>query len=614
MRDQEGFTLVEILISTVILGILMTAMGGALIVSLKTSDATKQRFAESHDVQIASAYVANDVQSASAVDPSPTTGCSGAFSPLVTFTYAAAGNPKAVYCWGTASNGETQVTRTFAGGTVIVIAHFAGAARPNVVVTYDQAHPTVPVAVTMTFTKGSDCTLDCTYTLFGYRRSFNPGTGLAGGNPPGDIVLLSTGAASPLTVQGKCPDPGTSPGTACTLDTALTSLPITPDVQTTGWPTPPPSLWSVLRDQNQASSVTNTGSGEAKITLAPVNPPDSGFTPFVEVHATKVIGSAPKITFTIYDGSANPPKCVTKAINSSSPGDYYECPVSGIATSAYPHLVLGFKVSSGDTVAVDGIAFDTASPQGLLTIKGPLVVNSTAAGAVHLFGAQSGATKQLTITNGGNFQILAIDSSKMSGGTCSGCSSKTVSCTGCAWQGENPVSWFYPRLPDPLRSLPPPAPLPPRTCTDGGTCLPGQYGSLSLTKPTQLNPGIYVFKGPLSVAGSAALTCTLVCTGGVMIYVDVGSSVSFTGSSSVNLPALNSKVFAGGLYDGIVMFQARSNSSEVKIAGTSGPNTLDGIVYVPQSTQVTLATGNSTFSAKAIVAQQIKVSSPVTIG
>jgi hypothetical protein len=62
------------------------------------------------------------------------------------------------------------------------------------------------------------------------------------------------------------------------------------------------------------------------------------------------------------------------------------------------------------------------------------------------------------------------------------------------------------------------------------------------------------------------------------------------------------------------MFQARLNSSPVKIAGTSGPNALDGIVYVPKSTQVTLATGNSTFSAKAIVAQQIKVSSPVTIG
>jgi len=41
MRDQEGFTLVEILISMVILGILITSIGGALIVSLKTTNATR---------------------------------------------------------------------------------------------------------------------------------------------------------------------------------------------------------------------------------------------------------------------------------------------------------------------------------------------------------------------------------------------------------------------------------------------------------------------------------------------------------------------------------------------------------------------------------------------
>jgi hypothetical protein len=232
---------------------------------------------------------------------------------------------------------------------------------------------------------------------------------------------------------------------------------------------------------------------------------------------------------------------------------------------------------------------------------------------VHLFGAKSGSP-QLTINSGGNFQILATDSTKTSGGTCTGCTPTTVTCSSCAWSGGNPVTWFYPQLPDPLRSLPPPAAQPPRTCTDGGTCQPGQYASLSLTQPTQLSPGIYVLKGPMTVAGSAAVTCTTPCNGGVMIYVDVGASLSFTGSSSVNLPPLSSKVFAGGLYDGIVMFQARTNTSPVKIAGTSGPNSLDGIVYVPQSSQVTLATGNSTFSAKAIVAQQIKVSSPVTIG
>jgi prepilin-type N-terminal cleavage/methylation domain-containing protein len=612
MRDEDGFTLPELMIGMVIMSLLIVAIAGALIVSLKTTGATEQRLHESQDVLITSSYVANDVQSAAKVEVAPgSANCAGSFITLVTFRYSpSAQQPAAVYQCGTASNGETQVTRSFNNGDPIVVAHFAGAARPNVTVSYDSSTPPVPMSVTMRFTKPSDCTLDCTYTLFGSRRSYNPTSVTNGGSPlPGDAAVLSTGAGSPLTVQGKCDDPGTSPSSACTLDPTLVALPINPDVQTGGWPTPP-SLWSVLGDQNQATSVTNTNTTEARVTLSPVNPPDTGFTPLVEIHATKISGSAPKVTFTVYDGASNP-TCQTKAINGTG---NYDCQVSGIATTAYPHLVLGFKVSNGDIVQVDGIALDTATPQGLLTIKGPLLVNSTNAGAVRLYGAKSGGSPQLTITNG-DFRTLATDSTLQSGGTCSGCTSSTVKCTGCTWQGQNPVSWYYPSIPDPLRSLPAPPASPTKTCADGGICQPGTYtGPLALTKPTQLSPGIYVLKQGLQVSGTAAITCVAPCTGGVMLYIDVAGSVSFTGQSSVNLPALKSKVFANGLYDGIVMFQAHGDTNAVKIAGTSGPNALDGIVYVPDASQVTLATGNSTFSAKAIVAQNIKVSSPVTIG
>jgi hypothetical protein len=65
------------------------------------------------------------------------------------------------------------------------------------------------------------------------------------------------------------------------------------------------------------------------------------------------------------------------------------------------------------------------------------------------------------------------------------------------------------------------------------------------------------------------------------------------------------------------MFQAHGLTSPLKIAGNSGSgttNVLGGIVYVPDSSQVTLATGSASLTAKAIVAQNIKVSSSVTIG
>jgi prepilin-type N-terminal cleavage/methylation domain-containing protein len=620
MRDDEGFTLVEILISMSILAILIAAVGGALIISLRTSDVTNDRFAQSHDVQIASAYVANDVQSASAVDANPASGCSGAFSPLVTFTYSAGGNPKAVYCWGTAANGETQVTRTFAGGAPIVIAHFAGPAKPDVVVTYDQAHPSVPVAVTMTFTKASDCTLDCTYTLFGYRRTFDPTGGVGTGGPPtGDVVLLSTGASSPLWVQGSCPSPGTISG--CIVDPAKTALPIS-DVTgfTANWAAPP--LWSKLNDADPLTFVTSTAgsSSEARVLMSAVDKPDPGVLPTFEFHVTAATGTgATRITLSIYDGSTLLISNQIGPINQPKSYDWTltAAQAAAIPQSAYAHLTLGFAVTSArpsnaQSVSVDGVAFDTldVSAVGLLTIKGPLYVNSKLSNAVRLTGTKN-ATK-ISIINSGDFQIW-------SPGACSGCNHNTVVCTACGWVGDQPWTSYAQSIPDPLRALPAPDPatLGTGSCNGSGACSPGVYSNtFSATSNTTLSPGIYYFQQGMSITGSAALTCAAPCTGGVMIYI-AGGSVTFAGSSSVNLPGLNGKAFANGLYDGLVMFQARTDTNELKFAGNSGSgttNVLGGIIYVPNSLQVTLATGTASFTAKAVVAQNVKVSSAVTIG
>ena len=168
--------------------------------------------------------------------------------------------------------------------------------------------------------------------------------------------------------------------------------------------------------------------------------------------------------------------------------------------------------------------------------------------------------------------------------------------------------------PDPLRSLPAPDPatLGTGSCNGSGVCSPGVYSStLSRTANTSLQPGIYYLQNGMSITGTASLTCPT-CTGGqgVLLYIAAGS-VTFAGSSNVNLPASTS-----GVYKNILMFQARSDTNEVKIAGNSGSSTnvLGGVVYVPNSVQVTLATGSASLTARAIVAQNIKVSSAVTIG
>ncbi|MEU4253812.1 prepilin-type N-terminal cleavage/methylation domain-containing protein [Amycolatopsis sp. NPDC026612] len=60
-RSDAGFTLVELLIVIVILGVVAAPIANAVIVSIKNTDATSARLAVSHDAQQSSAFFAQDV-------------------------------------------------------------------------------------------------------------------------------------------------------------------------------------------------------------------------------------------------------------------------------------------------------------------------------------------------------------------------------------------------------------------------------------------------------------------------------------------------------------------------------------------------------------------------
>jgi prepilin-type N-terminal cleavage/methylation domain-containing protein len=62
-RGEDGFTLVELLVAVVILGIIMVPLATVMIGFLRNTDAVTARLGESHDQQTAAAYWQQDVSS-----------------------------------------------------------------------------------------------------------------------------------------------------------------------------------------------------------------------------------------------------------------------------------------------------------------------------------------------------------------------------------------------------------------------------------------------------------------------------------------------------------------------------------------------------------------------
>jgi prepilin-type N-terminal cleavage/methylation domain-containing protein len=62
-RGDGGFTLVELIVAILIIGVITVPLGNVVVGYLRNMDATTARLMESHDIQIASAYWAQDVAS-----------------------------------------------------------------------------------------------------------------------------------------------------------------------------------------------------------------------------------------------------------------------------------------------------------------------------------------------------------------------------------------------------------------------------------------------------------------------------------------------------------------------------------------------------------------------
>jgi hypothetical protein len=138
---------------------------------------------------------------------------------------------------------------------------------------------------------------------------------------------------------------------------------------------------------------------------------------------------------------------------------------------------------------------------------------------------------------------------------------------------------------DPLAGLPAPTagsctPIP--NIGHGTTTIdPGTYcGTIGVQSNDTLvmNPGTYIFKsGGSNSCGFSASAQGNVSASGVTLYFADSCSVSISGNGNINMSAPT-----GGLYEGILMYQARTNTTSSSLTGGSG-QVLNGIVYFPNA-------------------------------
>jgi Flp pilus assembly protein TadG len=166
---------------------------------------------------------------------------------------------------------------------------------------------------------------------------------------------------------------------------------------------------------------------------------------------------------------------------------------------------------------------------------------------------------------------------------------------------EPPVFFDVPYMADPLINLPPP-PITSDlgTINTGGTYGPGYYsGGIDLSgnskQSVTLQPGIYVLGGMgLQVNGTKINFTAL----GVMFYILKDSNkTKIDLESGVNLTITEYKQ-AGSIYDGMAIFQARDNTNDAKLTGSSTMN-LTGTIYIPGNptipSDLTITLGGSNY-------------------
>lgn len=195
-RGDGGFTLVELVMTVTILGIIILPLGNFVLEYFQNYPQTENRVADSHDMQIAAAYVSNDVASAgvhSSYTSAATSQSVWATSFPASYCGAGAGTTVLLLSWNTwtvaPSGGGTfgpassvayvsesgVLHRIYcASGTTIssdaVLVHGLQSANVTCSSTCGGTPPPATVSMTLSISTGSGDTAATSVVLTGQRR------------------------------------------------------------------------------------------------------------------------------------------------------------------------------------------------------------------------------------------------------------------------------------------------------------------------------------------------------------------------------------------------------------------------------------------------------------
>lgn len=163
-----------------------------------------------------------------------------------------------------------------------------------------------------------------------------------------------------------------------------------------------------------------------------------------------------------------------------------------------------------------------------------------------------------------------------------------------------------PAFPDPYSSLPDPSTSGlTKYTTTSSLPGPGIYQNLvTITGNVSITTGVYIFESGLTVEGPPGATIT---GSGVLFFIgtpnaspSMPQTAAYTvmGNGSVNISPMTT-----GTYSGVVIFQSRTDSNALQVAGNGASSTYGGVIYAPGANVSTF--GNGGTAGSGIIAKSL---------